>query len=169
MDTVSATELTNSLGMSYFRELATFGALSDKAITSLLEQGSIAKRARGETRAVRCAQVSDFYVVLQGDIAYYRHCEEHDVLTRNFRTGEQMGFDVMIGLRPEHGLEVAVEESIMLQISSHQFNEFRRFFPADFGLLMINLSRELSREIAMLEEVIRQCTGWRDVSLEKLE
>jgi signal-transduction protein with cAMP-binding, CBS, and nucleotidyltransferase domain len=108
-------------------------------------------------------------VVIRGDIAYYRHCEEHDVLTRHFCTGEQMGFDVMIGLRSEHGVEVAVEESIVLQISSQQFYELHRYFPADFGLLMINLSRELSREIAMLEEVIRQCTGWRDVSLDKPE
>ena len=35
-------------------------------------------------------------------------------------------------------------------------------FPADFGLLMINLARELAREIEILENVIGQGTGWRE-------
>jgi hypothetical protein len=35
-------------------------------------------------------------------------------------------------------------------------------FPADFRLLMINLTRELAREIEILENVIGQGTGWRE-------
>ena len=40
--------------------------------------------------------------------------------------------------------------------------KFDTDFPADFGLLMINLSRELAREIEILENVIGLGTGWRE-------
>lgn len=160
MKTVDAKQVIDQLGLAYFHELSTFGALSDKAIVALLNQGEITQWKKGETEDVSTPALSDFYVVLQGDIAYYRHCEDHDVLTRHFRSGEQMAFDVMISMRPNAGIEVASEDSLVLTISSDQFFQFHVDFPSDFGLLMINLSRELSREIAMLEQVIGDSTGW---------
>jgi hypothetical protein len=66
----------------------------------------------------------------------------------------------MIGLIPHNGIDVATEESMVLDIGSAQFYNLRVNFPDDFGLLMINLSRELAREIAMLEDVIGHGTGW---------
>jgi hypothetical protein len=49
---------------------------------------------------------------------------------------------------------------MVLDIGSDQFYKLHVNFPADFGLLMINLSRELAREIEMLEDVIGEGTGW---------
>ena len=73
-----------------------------------------------------------------------------------------MGFDQMIGLVKLNGIDVAVEESLLLDISSKQFFKLHVEFPADFGLLMINLSRELAREIEILENVIGSGTGWQE-------
>ncbi len=97
----------------------------------------------------------------RGDIAFYKHCEGHDVLTRHFIAGEQIGFDTMIAMIPNSGTEIAFEDSIVLEVSSTQFFDLHLDYPADFGLFMINLARELSREIAMLEDVIGKSTGWR--------
>ena len=49
---------------------------------------------------------------------------------------------------------VMVEDSLLLDISNDQFFKLHVDFPRDFGLLMINLARELAREIEMLENVI---------------
>jgi len=65
----------------------------------------------------------------------------------------------MIGLLSHNGTDVAVEDSLILDISSEQFYKLHVEFPADFGLLMINLSRELAREIEILEDVIGRGTG----------
>ena len=92
--------------------------------------------------------------MLRGCIAFYRHFDDCDVLTRYFHQGEQMGFDLMIGLLMQNGL--------VLDISSEQFSRLHVDFPADFGLLMINLARELAREIEILENVIGKGTGWRE-------
>jgi len=160
METLTAAEVIESLGLPYFRELSTFGALSDEVITDILSHGTIRRYDKGEYITRYGDMASDFQVVLQGIVAFYKHCDERDVLTRHFQKGEQMGFDLMIGLITHDGTDVAAEDSLILDISSAQFFDLHINYPADFGLLMINLARELSREIAMLEDVIVKSTGW---------
>ena len=53
---------------------------------------------------------------------------------------------------------LSVEETTILDINTPQFYQLHVNYPADFGLLLINLARELSREIAMLEDVIGEDT-----------
>lgn len=161
MEILEASELIEKLGLPYFRELSTFGALSDEVIVDLLTHGTITHFEKGEYLARYSGAATKFHVVLQGKVAYYRHCAGQDVLTRYFRPGEQMGFDLMIGLMPYNGTDVSVEDSQILAISKAQFYDLHVNYPADFGLLMINLARELSREIAMLEDVIGEGTGWQ--------
>ncbi|WP_315981871.1 hypothetical protein [Aliamphritea spongicola] len=66
----------------------------------------------------------------------------------------------MIAMIPNSGTEIAFDDSIVLQISATQFFDLHVDFPNDFGLFMINLSRNC-REIAMLEDVVGKSTGWQ--------
>jgi CRP-like cAMP-binding protein len=160
MEILDASEVIESFGLAYFHDLSTFGALSDEVIVDLLNRGTIRRFKKGEYIDRYGEVADDFQVVLQGKVAFYKHCEGYDVLTRYFRKGEQISFDLMIGLIPHDGVDVAAEDSQILDISSAQFFDLHVNYPADFGLLMINLARELSREIAMLEDVIGKSTGW---------
>jgi len=160
MDTVEAKALIDTFGLPYFSELSTFGALSEEVIRDLLENGTIQRISKGEFINHEGEQAEDFQVVLQGRIAYYKHCEGHDVLTRHFCQGEQLGFDEMIGLIERSGTDVAAEDSLILNITSTQFSELHLRYPTEFGVFMLNLARELAREIAMLEDVIGKGTGW---------
>lgn len=65
----------------------------------------------------------------------------------------------MLVMLPYSGTEVAHTRTLVVKISSTQFLDMHIDFADDFGLFMINLARELSREIAMLEEVIGRCKG----------
>jgi CRP-like cAMP-binding protein len=160
VETVESSDVIEELGLAYFNELATFGALSDEVIEGLLRGGTITRYRVGEYLSRFGESATSFFVVLQGRFAYYKHCENHAVLTRYFHTGEQSGFDLMIGMIPHNGTDVAVEESLFLEISREQFYDLHVEHPGEFGLLMINLSRELSREIEMLEDVISTSLGW---------
>jgi CRP-like cAMP-binding protein len=160
VEILDASEVIESLGLPYLRELATFGALSDEVILDLLNRGTIRRFKRGEYIARHGKIATDFHIVLRGKTAFYKHYEDCDVLTRHFREGEQIGFDLMIGLIPHDGTDVAVKDCQVLEINSTQFHQVHVNFPAQFGLLMINLARELSREIEMLEDVIGKSTGW---------
>jgi signal-transduction protein with cAMP-binding, CBS, and nucleotidyltransferase domain len=160
MEILDAAEVIETLGLPYLRELSTFGALSDEVIADMLTKGVIKRFDKGEYVARLNQIAAEFKVVLRGKFAFYKHGEDCDVRTRYFCQGEQMDFDLMIGLIPHNGIDVATEESMVLDIGSDQFYNLHVNFPADFGLLMINLSRELAREIAMLEDVIGERTGW---------
>ena len=160
MQTVDAKAVIETLGLDYLRGLPSFSALEDSVITDLLRGGTIIKLARGEYIARYDEVAADFQIVLRGELAYYKHCGDHDVLTRHFRQGEQVGFDEMIGLVNRDGTDVATQESLLLTISNEQFFEMHVRYPAEFGIFMLNLARELSREIEMLEDVIGEGTGW---------
>jgi signal-transduction protein with cAMP-binding, CBS, and nucleotidyltransferase domain len=160
MEVLDAAEVIETLGLPYLRELSTFGALSDEIIADMLTNGVIKRFEKGEYVSRLNQIAAEFKVVLRGKFAFYKHGEDCDVLTRYFSQGEQMDFDLMIGLIPHNGIDVATEESVVLDIGSDQFYNLHVNYPADFGLLMINLSRELAREIAMLEDVIGHGTGW---------
>ena len=162
MKIVSADDVIKTLGFEYLRELSTFGALSDAIIANLLRNGVVRHYQKGEYTSRIEEVAEDFQVVLSGRIAFYRRFSDCDVLTRCFGQGEQMGFDQMIGLLTQNGTDVAMEESLVLDISNRQFSRLHIEFPADFGLLMINLAHELAREIEILENVIGKGTGWRE-------
>ena len=160
MVTIAADDVIDKFGIGYFHELSTFGALSDETILELLRGGTIIQLKKGEYIARFNEEASEFQVVLSGKLAYYKRYEGHDVLTRFFCRGEQVGFDLMIGLLDSDGTDVAVEDSLLLNISSQQFYDLHVDYPAEFGILMVNLARELAREIEMLEDVIGRGTGW---------
>jgi len=162
MEIRDADEVIEELGWTCLNELSTFGALSNNVISNLMQNGVIRHYQKGEY-VVRVDQVAeDFQVILRGRVAYYRCFDGRDVLTRCFDQGEQMGFDQMIGLLKQNGTDVAQEDSLIVDISGEQFFKLHVDFPADFGLLMINLAREMAREIEILEKVIGKGTGWRE-------
>ncbi|KZX59210.1 hypothetical protein A3709_16845 [Halioglobus sp. HI00S01] len=154
METRSAADVLAQYGLPYFRELATFGALSDEAIETLLWDGEIQFLAQGEKLERIEEPADDFQVVLSGKTAFYKRGDTCEVLTRYYCPGDQVGFDLMIGMIEHNGTDVAVKDTLWLNIDKTLFYRLHVEYPADFGLLMINLARELSREIEILEDLL---------------
>ena len=162
MKILDAETTIGEFGLDFLKELSTFGALSDDVILDLVSRGVIRQYDKGEYITRHDQIASEFQVLLRGQIAFYKRFGDCSVMTRTFNPGEQIGFDLMIGLTAHNGTDVMLEDSLLVDISSEQFFQLRVDFPADFGLLMINLARELAREIEILENVIGRGTGWRE-------
>jgi CRP-like cAMP-binding protein len=160
MQTLDADTLIEHLGMDYLKQQPALAEMSAAVIVELFRGGKLLQLDKGEFIAHFSEKAEDFQLILQGRLAYYKRCDSHDVLTRYFGRGEQIGFDEMIGLLPRDGTDVAVEQTLLLSITSEQFFKLHLEHPAEFGILMINLARELSREIEILEDVIGEGTGW---------
>ncbi len=154
MNKLTTQQLLQRLDIETCRELATFGALSDECIMALLDGGDIWEMAAGEKLERFDEPADDFQVVLAGRTAFYKRGDGCQVLTRYFHAGDQIGFDLMIGLIPHNGTDVAEESTLLLSIDKALFYRLHVEHPEDFGLLMINLARELAREIEILEDVI---------------
>ena len=161
-----AKQVLRELGLDYFRELLIFRELSDPVIADLVIRGTLDDLARGESVTRIDQNAEDFQIVLRGRLAYYKHCDDHYVLTRYFEQGEQLGFDEMMALVKRNGTDVAVDDSLILNVSSKQFYQLHKNYPGEFGILMLNLALELSREISILEDVIGQGTGWSKTGLQ---
>jgi signal-transduction protein with cAMP-binding, CBS, and nucleotidyltransferase domain len=132
-----------------------FGALSEAATCFLLEYGKLYSVQR-EKSVFEYGDAGDrFYVVCSGPLDFYKL---HDNEWRHIRVvnaGEETGFIPMIALHEQSGKAVAREDSIVLEIGSSVYAALQQEYSQDFGVLTLNLAREMARVIdKMVESLI---------------
>ena len=91
-----------------------------------------------------CKGSLDFFKQHQGEL--------HHIRVVNF--GEETGFVPMIALHDQSGTAVAREDSIVLEISAALYAKLQQEHSVDFGLLTLNLAREMARVIDKMGEVL---------------
>ena len=154
MKALSAEDLYQTLPPGYFEELSTFGALPETVVTRLLTEGNIFELSQGEALYKTGDMVEEFFVVLTGNVELFHYYHEKPSLTHCYGPGQQIGFVGMIALHERKGTAIAKQESCILSISTQQFFDLRQSAPDAFGLLMLNLAREMARTIGELGDLI---------------
>ena len=150
MQMQSGRELLEQLGADYFKQGSTFGALSDEAISYLVEEGEIIQLDAGDVLFRYGDLMDGFYVVINGTIELSGLYLGKTRSARDFTFGEQLGFVGMISLEGAIGDAKAQEKSLVLKVSGDQFYRLHETLPNDFGILMLNLTREIARRIREL-------------------
>lgn len=139
-------------GLEYFKAASTFGALSEEAILFLLSKGKLQALDKGD-KLFEAGEVAGFFVVvLEGQLGYFREAEQSRLLMREVGFGEELGYVSMIGLLPRQGSASALEPSVILRVDTDLFYQLHLDLPSDFGILMLNLSRELARTICGIND-----------------
>jgi len=151
MKALSQSEINRRYPPEFCRQLSMFGALGEGCVRYLLQQGEVMQMEGGEQVMARGDRSDHFYILLQGQIAYFRYSGDWPVHIRSYGQGEQVGFVGMIGLIERMGDVFAEEDSVALRISNELFNQVCERFSADFMIFMINMTREMSREITELD------------------
>jgi len=154
MKTVSVTDSEYDISISRLKEGSIFGALSEPAIQYLLDNGILKYAVKGDEIFSYGGKGGYFHIVLHGTLDFYKHHENKSILTRTICFGEVIGFVSMIALHDRVGNLYAHEDSLLLEISSHLFSDFHDDFPFDFGILLMNLSRDMARTIRTLSNVL---------------
>ena len=143
-------------GLDSFKAGSTFGALSDEAIRFLLGRGRVVSLVEGEDLFHPDDAGDSFFVVLQGQIDYLRD----GVLVRTVAFGEQLGYVSMIGLFRHIGAGKAHGPTLVLEVSSDLFYQLHLEFPSDFGIVVLNLSRDMARALRKLGgDLVEASTG----------
>jgi hypothetical protein len=143
-------------GLDYFKAGSTFGALSDEAIRFLLTRGRIASLADGE----EMDDAEGFFIVLQGQLDCFRVRGNEEVPLLSVTFGEQIGYVSMIGLFRRLGSGRAHGPTTLLNVSPDLFYQLHEELPFDFGILMLNLSREMARAFRKVtEDLVDACSG----------
>ncbi|SFF98478.1 Crp/Fnr family transcriptional regulator [Neptunomonas qingdaonensis] len=151
MQSLSYSDVNEIFPLGFCQELSMFGALAPACLEFLLSEGKINKYDKSETVFSPGEDSTQFYVVLSGLVRFSRPKGEKRVYIRCFKPGEQIGFVGMIGLHERRGFAIAAEQTCLLEITSELFHQVCEKFPADFVVFLINITRELSREINYLD------------------
>ena len=160
MDILDGQELVDEWGVDYFKKCSTFGALSDQAIAFLCKGGRMVSLADGESLFHTGDAADGFYVLLRGQLDCFREAEQERVPILTVGVGEQIGYVSMIGLFQRLGDGKAHGPTVLLHVSSDLFYQLHLELPFDFGILMLNLSREMARAFRKVtEELVGASVG----------
>ena len=152
MNTLDGQRLIDEWGVDYFKKCSTFGALSDQAIGFLCKGGRIVSLDDGEALFHAGETADGFYVLLRGQLDCYREVDSEQVPILIVGVGEQIGYVSMIGLFERLGDGKAHGPTVLLHIGSDLFYQLHLEYPFDFGILMLNLSREMARAFRRVTE-----------------
>src|SRR5574337_28510 len=147
MKNLDGTRLLAEKGIDHFKSASIFGALSEEAITFLLSRGHIYAIADGEELFQGDSVGDSFFVVLEGQLELLGEYDRALVVLKTAEFGEQLGYVSMIGLFERFGIGRGRGATVVLEVDSSLYYQFHLEFPLDFGILMLNLSRDMARTI----------------------
>ncbi|MBN0989120.1 Crp/Fnr family transcriptional regulator [Amphritea pacifica] len=154
MKTITAEDIHTRLPQEKIRQGSLFGALTDDCINFILEQGRILELASGEKVFDAGDSGNAFYVVLEGSLSFVKLHDGKRYNTRDIGFGEEVGFVAMIALHNHAGYAVANCDSRVLEISSDLFARVHENYPFDFGIITLNLARDMARNIRKLSNAL---------------
>jgi len=154
MKLLSTEQLLEDRDLSSFTNASVFGALPETSILWLLENGKIQCLDKGEFIFSQGQPGNSFHVILEGQIGYYKFHDGHYGYIKDYRAGEQIGFMSLIALHDRVGRAEALQDTITLKIDSALFHAFHNHDPLSFGILMMNLAREMARTLRSVDNLI---------------
>lgn len=162
MHSISSDEVLARYTLEDLKQASTFGALSEQALRWLLEQGRLARVDDGEVLFEPGEPGNSFFIILEGSVAYYKVHEGRSAYIREYAKGEQIGFVSTVALHDRMGRAVAKGDLLVLEIDSQLFHQMHKSAPGDFGILMLNLAREMARTIRTIDNRIVEMAMARD-------
>jgi len=132
-----------------------FGALPPECLELLLQEGRLWQMEKGDWFFKQGDESGKFCIILSGFIRFYQPRERDGKMMplRLYGVGEQIGFVGMIGLHERRGDALMEQEGFILEISSDLFHELCLQLPQAFQIFLINIAREMSREISQLDQM----------------
>ncbi|HSG04733.1 MAG TPA: cyclic nucleotide-binding domain-containing protein [Marinobacterium sp.] len=131
-----------------------FGAMSAEGINFLLDHGQIWQLEKNELLYSSGDVANRFFVVCSGEMRFIKEHGDVEMRTRRIGFGEEIGFVAMISLQPHGGRVEAAEPSIVLEVSCDLYAQLQVHYPQDFGILTLNLARDMARNIQRLNRLL---------------
>lgn len=154
MNTIHIKNCPYDLSADTLKTGSIFGALSSSSIDFLVHHGFIKHLDDGEQLFADGDKGDSFYIILEGALSYYRDSNDAASLIRHVSFGQALGYVHMISLSPRSGYATANGDTVLLEIDYNIFGEFHDRFAFDFGILILNLSRDMARNIQILSQTL---------------
>lgn len=154
MQLISTDQLLDHRELSSLSNASVFGALQENSILWLLQNGRIYSLKKGECLFDQGQPGNSFHVILDGQVSYYKYHDGRYSYVKDYHAGEEIGFVSMIALHNRVGRAEAREDTQTLEIDTDVFHKFHHQSTLDFGILMMNLAREMARTIRSVGNLI---------------
>lgn len=164
MNTVSTKNCPYDLCADTLKTGSIFGALSTSAIDYLVDRGKLTHLETGEVLFNDGDKGDSFYIIITGTLCYYQENTTATSLIRRVSFGQALGYVNMISLSPRNGYARADCDTLILEIDYNVFGEFHDRFAFDFGILILNLSRDMARNIRVLSHTLAEAGVSVDLS-----
>lgn len=150
MRTLKFKEFEQIVQFSKLRQGSLFGALSDEGIRYLVTHGKLWSLDPSDILYEAGDPSNHFFIVLAGELQFMKVHAGLQLITRNVKFGEEVGYVSMISLQPQGGHVEALADSIVLEIDCNLYAAFGTEYPQDFGIFTLNLARDMARNIQRL-------------------
>ncbi|WP_067099397.1 Crp/Fnr family transcriptional regulator [Marinomonas atlantica] len=164
MNTVNIKNCPYDLSPETLKTGSIFGALSPSAIDFLVNRGAMLHIESREQLFADGDKGDSFYIIIEGTLNYYLDSNNASSLIRKVSFGQALGYVTMISLCPRNGYAVADTDTTLLEIDYNVFGEFHDRFAFDFGILILNLSRDMARNIQVLSHTLAKAGVSVDLS-----
>lgn len=162
MNALDLDQSTYDLSLDTLKKGSIFGALSDEAIEFLLTHSQLQEYEAEEQVYAEGSEADGFFIVLYGSINLYKPSSkiekaderEIDFSDIRIRFGENLGYIAMIALAPRSVEARAAETSVLMKIDWFTLHALHETYPFDFGIMILNLSRDISRTIHKLANTL---------------
>ncbi len=128
--------------------------LNDAAL-DLLRQGAIESKAAAGSVIAREGDVSNrLFLIAEGSVRVCKNFgEPTETELARFYPGDFFGEMCILETLPRSATVQAITDTTVLSLSSITFHHLYQAMPAQYGILLLNIARDLSRRLRHLDEV----------------
>lgn len=109
---------------------------------------------RGEYVSMKGEKPEYIHIIIKGRVDLLISSDETTIRKRSFNVGDCFGEAALLSMINNTASFIAAEESELLMLSRRALSELYRSNPALFGLLIMNMARELARKLQYSDELM---------------
>ncbi len=126
-------------------KISLFGGLSDRQQNLIFPYLNFASFSRGDCVFKQGQLPGNIYIVLSGEVQLQVSRQDESCVSVSYLPGDCFGETSVIGIQPQLGSAHVAKDTQVIVLSRACLMEVSAYDPEMFGILMMNLAREISR------------------------
>ncbi len=148
MDGITQPEALMAYPLAFERvreKISLFGGLSDRQQNLIFPYLNFATFSRGDCLFKQGQLPGNIYIVLTGEVQLQVARQDGSAVAVSYLPGDCFGETSVIGIQPQLGTAIVAEDAQVIVLSRSCLLEVSAYDPEMFGILMMNVAREISR------------------------
>lgn len=135
-------------------EMSLLGGLSQNQLGLVLDHLTVQTYRKGEFVFKQGDLPGDIYVVRDGRVKIVADVDSTPMELVEYGVGQCFGEASAIAIQPHSASAVVTEDATLLVLSAHNLHLIYNEQPKVFGILILNIAREVSRRLQKADEIL---------------